>query len=244
MHSVAMANRLRDTKVLHVLLAAMLAALAAGAQAQGDPWAGVTVPKGWSLVKVGEQVRVSGLPMTLRAGVVSTSLAASSEALRQTWGELVQVQMAPEVALVSKKFGPHFVTAQLTPGNDGRSTRVVLSSVRLQDLVSGPVPRPFARMPPGSHLVYDTESLDRGKSARHVSWVNGLSLQSNRNFVVRGLEQDGFVLQADETTPQGSVPGRLLLLSAPGREATVVLRQTQETTSVTVNTTTHAEALR
>ncbi len=223
-------------------MAACALALAAGAAAaQSDPWTGVALPRGWSLAAVGDQVSASGLPMRLEAGIVAAGLPSAAQALRQAWGEPVQVQFAPQVALVSKKFAGFFVTAQLTAAGNGQATRVVLSSIRLDDLVNGSVPQPYARMPSRSDLLYDTESTDRGRKARHLSWTNDLSLASNRNHVVRDLEAQGYSLQSEETAPQEHPAGRLLLLSRPNGEATVVIRQDGGRTTVTLNLTSFTE---
>lgn len=218
------------------LVAAALLCIALSAAAAGS-WQGIRLPDGWRPVALGEHLRVNGVPMQIGATLLRESPDAAARRLRETWGEPVQLQSSPQSPghlLLGKAIGERFVTAQFIPADGGRSSRLLLSALALDDRSAAAAP--WQRMPVGSLLLLDTQAVDGGRTSRHVAWANELGLLVNRDHVMQDLRAEGYALQSEQPTPGGAVEGRLLQLASPGAEATVVLRRDGLRTTVVLNT--------
>lgn len=191
--------------------------------------------EGWT--DLAQSLRVNGLPLQVRVRHTTQSPDEVEALFRQHWGEPLLRKVGSESVSLSRYVGTeHFVTAQIF--QTGSGAKVLVSRVNTRDLTAAK-PVHWNRMPSGSSLMTDTESVDGLRSSRYVVYANRLAIKANRDYLVNQLAERGLALQTEQAGQRKARISLVLLFAGPsGHEATAAISQTGNRVVTALNVTT------
>lgn len=171
--------------------------------AHASPWPSVQHPPDALVEVIGEQIRLNGIPMhmaRIRSGSAPVDML---DHYREALGKPVAHAQVAGTHVLSQRRGDHFITVSINATEDGQSE--ALLSIVDMPAARQAADRPLGfRLPAGSELLSDLESVDGQISARQLVLENAHTLRTNleqlsRSLADRGLTPDGPPLAVDDT---------------------------------------------
>lgn len=183
-------------------------------------WPEVPAPGNSKIERIGDEVRLNGVPMRMQRVLSKGRLREVIDFYRGALGPKHAEERIPGGLLLAQGQGDYFVTIRvraLTP--QITETLVSVSDARrAREATNRPLGFPI---PVDTQVLSDMESIDAGKSSRHLLMTNSLSVESNVNFITGTLQARGYALQPGQT--QQLAAGRVLMFGGANREARLVV---------------------
>lgn len=225
---------------------ALLIGFAATAWA-ADPWPNVGLPPGVQDFSMGESVTYNGMPMRMRGFVSRTSVADTAEWFRRSWGEHMVENKLGNKLILGRAEGSRYITVQLERA--GMGTRAVIGVTDPEAAMANHAKYAqekselIARLPAGSQLTGDMQSVDGRRASRHVTLTNRHSVSTNREYFMQMLANEGMRPSRDMPLKEEiSQNGETLIFTKPGKEVMAVISRDRDgSTSVVLNTITATE---
>lgn len=217
-------------------------------------WPLVSLPKDAIPFRIGEQLMVNRLPMRLQGFVSGDGLVKTAAWFRQHMKKPLMENMVANKLVLGRPEGEYFISVQLE--DFGRGTRGLVSVSHLKAgydnrLTSGrATEHVLSRLPSGSQLISEMESIDRGKLGRHLVISNSYDEDVNRIRLTTMMRDDGMVLEQDASIaaeaarrlPASAASGRAMFFQGTGKQAIAVIsRDENGRTIVILNTVTVIE---
>lgn len=163
--------------------------------AHASPWPRVNPPPDARVETIGEQIRLNGIPMHMARIRARSATAEMLDHYREALGKPVAHAQVADTHVLSQRRGNHFITVSINATDDGLSE--ALLSIADMQAARQAADRPLAfRLPAGSEILSDLESVDGPISARQLVLENAHTLRTNleqlsRSLADRGLTPDG-----------------------------------------------------
>lgn len=233
---------------VHIGVAVTLMA-AAGSAGAAAGWPLVELPKDAVAFTVGEQLVVNGLPMRLQGFVSNAAPLEIASWFRQHMGKPLMENLVSGKLVLGQPAGEYFISIQLEAVGRG-TTRGIVSVSHLKagyekrSETKSAMERLLRRLPPGSRLVSQMESRDRGRLGSHVVISNLLHEDLNRNRLTAMMRDDGLMLEQDALVdsdtanrlPASAANGRAMFFRGAGTQAAaVIFRNEKGQTTVILN---------
>jgi hypothetical protein len=213
-------------KPLILLLAWALALPAWGA------WPEMPRPAHARVESLGDQIRMNGVPMRMYRVTVPQGAEGLVGFYRDWLGpKRAETELLGDTVL-SQGRGTHFITVRVHALARDRAVALVsisdASAGRQGTAGSG------IRLPAGTALLSDMESVDGGRSARHLVGQNQMDLRTNLNALEKELTRRGY--RPEEQEYQGAEASLVRLYRGDRREARLVLTRRDATTFIELTT--------
>lgn len=196
-------------------------------------WPEVPAPANSKIERIGDEVRLNGVPMRMQRVLSKGKLHEVIDFYRGALGPKHAEEKIPGGLLLAQGQGDYFVTIRvrtLTPSIT--ETLVSVSDARrAREAANRPLGFPI---PADTQVLSDMESVDAGKSSRHLVLTNNHSVDSNLNFLTGTLQARGYALQPGET--QQLAAGRVLMFGGANREARLVVVRKDGASNVVLTT--------
>jgi hypothetical protein len=182
-------------RVVFALMASVVAACATAA----IEWPTVPLPPATHAEKVGDELRVNGLPM--RATAFESNLAVDEvvKFYLNTWrgqpGRISDERHVADWTVVARSLPPFHMTVQVRGRPGGRGTYGYIG-ITSQDASARPdfsvqgLPQPL-----GARLVSKVESDDGGRRSVQVTMAGAMSVSSMAAYYESSLRRDGWILE-------------------------------------------------
>ena len=196
-------------------------------------WPEVPSPPNSKVERIGDEVRLNGVPMRMQRVLNKGKPSEIIEFYRAALGPKHAEEKIPGGMLLAQGQGDYFVTIRVR----GLSPTLTETLVSVSDARRGreAANRPLGfPIPADTQVLSDMESVDAGKSSRHLVLTNNHSVNSNVNFLTGTLQARGYTLQAGET--QNLAAGRVLMFGGANREARLVVMRKDGASNVVLTT--------
>ena len=183
--------------------------------------------------RIGEEVRLNGVPMRMQRVLNKRKPAEVIDFYRTVLGSKHVAEKIPGGLLLAQGQGNYFVTIRVRALSPSwTETLVSVSDARLaREAANRPLGFPI---PAETQVLSDMESLDAGKSSRHLVLTNSHSVDTNIHFLTKTLQARGYSLQTAET--QNLATGRVLMFGGNKREARLVVLRKDDSSNVVLTT--------
>lgn len=177
----------------------MVMCMVAKSALAGIDWPSVPLPPATRAEKVGDEMRVNGLPM--RATAFESTLAVDEvvKFYLNTWrgqtGRISEEKHVADWTVVARTTPPFHITVQVRSHPSGRGSYGYIgitsqdASVRPDFSLQG-LPQPM-----GARLVSKVESEDGGKRNVQITMAGAMSVASMAAYYESSLRRDGWVLE-------------------------------------------------
>lgn len=198
------------------------------ASVMADPWPTVEHPGGARVERLGQHVRLNGIPMRMTRALSAAPADEIVAHYRSALGAPVAHSRVGATEVLAQWRGDHFITVTIAPLAGGAS-EALLSITDLQGAREAAARPTGFVLPGGSELLSDMESIDGPVSARQLVLVNAHELHANlgsfsASLAGRGLRPVGRPQAvSDDALVQG--------FEGPSGEARLVLVRRDGTTS-------------
>ena len=196
-------------------------------------WPEMPAPPNSKIERIGDEVRLNGVPMRMQRVLNKAKPTEVIEFYRAALGPKHAEEKIPGGMLLAQGQGDYFVTIRVR----GLSPTLTETLVSVSDARRGreAANRPLGfPIPADTQVLSDMESVDAGKSSRHLVLTNNHSVNSNVNFLTGTLQARGYTLQAGET--QNLAEGRVLMFGGANREARLVVIRKDGSSNVVLTT--------
>ncbi len=188
--------------VLRVLLLSTFSCSLLSAAA-ADPWPELVHPQDARIDPIGEQIRLNGVPMRLTRVLSAAQTKAVVAHYRQVLGARVAYAHTGHTHVLTQARGDFFITVTIAPQPNGDTEALTSIADSRAALEASSRPLGF-KLPAGSELLSDMESVDGQLASRQLVLINahGLHLnlsQLSTSLAARGLHPAGPPL-ADSAT--------------------------------------------
>ena len=183
--------------------------------------------------RIGEEVRLNGVPMRMQRVLNKRKPAEVIDFYRTALGSKHVVEKIPGGLLLAQGQGTYFLTIRIRAISPSwTETLVSISDARLaREAANRPLGFPI---PADTQVLSDMESLDSGKASRHLVLTNSHSVDTNVQFLTNTLRARGYNLHASET--QKLATGRVLMFGGDKREARLVVLRKNDSSNVVLTT--------
>lgn len=240
-------TRLRG-RLTTLILTSTLALLSANSGAAALAWPSVPTPKDAVVHVIGDQMTVNGIPLRLQRFFVNTPPVETAQWFRRHLGKpLVENKLGPALVL-GRAQGEHYITVRLSPEFNGTSGIVTIAHLRAayysRDTKRAATERLLSRLPPGSELITELQSIDGGKQRRYYVLSNTYHEDVNRDRILDLMREDGLALRFQAITPEATLQrgvtqlsnGTVFVFNGDSKEAIAVIgRNATGRTIVQVN---------
>lgn len=195
------------------------------------------VTKKMKLQSVASEMDFNGIPMTIRRFDSEEDMERIFSFYRSEWAGKGQGGRSPteyplaEWKVIAILREPCFYTVQVKPAGRG--------SEGLLGLSAPPPDRPQVKeevpMLPGTRVVNDLAHNDAGKTARTLLLKNGFSADTNADFYLKNLSDQGWKVISNFTGSQRDTRANTMVLKQGVREVSVTTSQTGSESSVLLN---------
>lgn len=196
-------------------------------------WPEVPAPGNSKIERIGDEVRLNGVPMRMQRVLSKGRLQEVIDFYRGALGPKHAEEKIPGGLLLAQGQGDYFVTIRvrrLSPSIT--ETLVSVSDARrAREAANRPLGFPI---PTDTQVLSDMESVDAGKSSRHLVLINNHSVDSNVNFITGTLQARGYAMQTADT--QKLATGRVLMFGGANREARLVVMRKDGSSKVVLTT--------
>lgn len=186
----------------HALLAGVIAIPGMTARAAID-WPNVPLPPSTQVEKVGDEMRVNGLPM--RAIAFESGLAPQEvikfylNAWRSGTGELSSEKRVADWTVVAYTESTFHTTVQVRPRADGRGSMGYIGTTSRDGSERPDFSARGLPQPAGARVLSAVESDDPGRQNVQVTMTVPMSVSSIASYYASSLQRDGWV---PERTPK------------------------------------------
>lgn len=200
-----------------------LLAMLLPAAAMAATWPVVDHPPDARVERVGDQVRLNGVPMRIMRALTPASTDAVVAHYRQALGAPTAHSRIGDTQVLAQERGDFFITITVSPQADGASEALVSIAERLAAGEAASRPLGFV-LPAGSELLSDMESIDGQIASRQLVLMNTHNLRANlarfsASLAERGLLPDGAPLPRSADSDRALVQG----FAGPRGDARLVL---------------------
>ncbi len=180
--------------VLRVLLLSTFSCSLLSAAA-ADPWPELVHPQDARIDPIGEQIRLNGVPMRLTRVLSAAQTKAVVAHYRQVLGARVAYAHTGHTHVLTQARGDFFITVTIAPQPNGDTEALTSIADSRAALEASSRPLGF-KLPAGSELLSDMESVDGQLASRQLVLINahGLHLnlsQLSTSLAARGLHPAG-----------------------------------------------------
>jgi hypothetical protein len=187
-------------------------------------------------VTVSQSMRVNGIPTSARMFSTGKPIGEVRSFYRKLFGSKRIETTVQDWIVITQLDGDFMYMARLRQTPQGTEGTVSVADLK-QGLANAGRPLGLA-LPSGSRLASDVDMDDPGKRSRIVALSNNHSIDANADFFKSELESKGYRVERDlPASTSNEAKGRSIWLSAPKREAIIVVAPLATGTSVVVNMT-------
>lgn len=218
-------------------LLALLAVAALVATARAESWPEVKAPSGARVESIASDMILNGRPARLFRFEVNGGEKEVLAFFREQFGakKVVENRVKNDPVIATRQ-GDHFITVQLHPVSAQRMQGTVMTTQMLAKPLTSEVSADTRRMlPPDSQVVSTMQSDDAGKRSLMLMAVNQNSTAVNRDHVVQAMQQRGFRVVREDSSPDASNQSISMLLSSSSEEAQVIIANAGKYRSVLIN---------
>lgn len=183
-------------------------------------WPEVPAPGNSKIERIGEEVRLNGVPMRMQRVLSKGKPREVIDFYRGALGPRHAEEKIPGGLLLAQGQGDFFVTIRVRALSPMLTETLVSVSDARRAREAANRPLGFS-IPADTQVLSDMESIDAGKTSRHLVLTNSHSVDSNINFLSGTLHARGYTLQTGET--QHLASGRVLMFGGANREARLVV---------------------
>lgn len=198
------------------------------ASVMADPWPTVEHPGGARVERLGQHVRLNGIPMRMTRALSAAPADEIVAHYRSALGAPVAHSRVGATEVLAQWRGDHFITVTIAPLAGGAS-EALLSITDLRGAREAAARPTGFVLPGGSELLSDMESIDGPVSARQLVLVNAHELHANLGSFSASLADRGLrpVGRPQAVSDDALVQG----FEGPSGEARLVLVRRDGTTS-------------
>ncbi|MDQ2736440.1 MAG: hypothetical protein M3Y55_15940, partial [Pseudomonadota bacterium] len=172
MQRVAHHRQFRALRIVVSLVAASACAMLLAQPAPAEKWPTIRLPNEVHPFDIAQQVTLNGVSMRLRGFVSSLDPAAAAAAFRQSLGAPLIENMFGNRRMLARAQGAHYISVQIERASSGSRGIVAvtdLESVQAsREVTESSAEHWLSRLPVGSRLLSQMESLDGDKLSRHL----------------------------------------------------------------------------
>lgn len=221
-----------------LLFRALVCALAAAwplwsisAERTAEAWPVISLPESVQAFEIGDKVSVQGVPVRMVGFVSNLPMTEVARVMRDRLGTpLVENRVAHQLIL-GRAQGAFYISVQIEPAGTGSRGIVATSDLRSaqdqQQRAEQAQRRWLSRLPAGTRLIGQTQSIDGETSSYQWIFANSSPNELNAERLTAALSQDGLRLKHDSTTAgeRSRSPGRVLVFQGEGKESMATLHR-------------------
>ncbi len=206
-------------------------------------WPVLPTPEGAQVQTVASEVVLNGVPSRVVRFEVNDSAAGVLQFYRQQFGAQRVENKVQGHQIIATRQGDHFHTVQIKTVAAQRVHGTIMTSVvpgRTADVGakrSAVAIDTEKLLPPDSSVLTQMQSNDDGKRALLMLATNQAGVRSNRDHVLRVLQQRGFRLVKEQPSRLQGREVVQLMLDSPAEEAMVTISDAGGHRSVLINRT-------